>query len=171
MPHETTNLELLILACVQRSLATPYDLHATAGLSVGATIPGLARLEQRGLVKGVPGPRRSRRFSLTSAGQRALDTGVRDLGRDMPRDFESVLRIGALLCLYGSRQRAGKYLRRAALEWRRRARLSRAELEAPGSSRRAAPTANVYSWMKRSTVYDRLNGEASSFRRVASSLR
>src|SRR5438309_1636371 len=47
------DLELFLLALLSRGIATPYDLQAAAGLSPGASIPALGRLEAAGyVVKG-----------------------------------------------------------------------------------------------------------------------
>ena len=42
----STSLELFVLAMVRRGLATPYELKTKAGLSLGSTVPVLARLEE-----------------------------------------------------------------------------------------------------------------------------
>jgi DNA-binding PadR family transcriptional regulator len=45
-----TSLELFVLAMLQQGLATPYELKTKAGLSLGSTVPALARLEKDALV-------------------------------------------------------------------------------------------------------------------------
>ena len=42
----STSLELFVLAMVRQGLATPYELKTKAGLSLGSTVPALARLEK-----------------------------------------------------------------------------------------------------------------------------
>ncbi len=50
-PSAFTSLELFVLAMVRQGLATPYDLKTKAGLSLGSTVPALARLEKDSLVE------------------------------------------------------------------------------------------------------------------------
>ena len=44
MPPTSTDLDLFILALVQRGCATAYDLKARAGISIGSSAPVLQRL-------------------------------------------------------------------------------------------------------------------------------
>jgi DNA-binding PadR family transcriptional regulator len=72
----STSLELFVLAMVRQDLATPYELKTKAGLSLGSTVPVLARLQQDGLVKASEeGARRSRKFSITAKGNKVLEQG------------------------------------------------------------------------------------------------
>lgn len=71
-----TSLELFVLAMVRQGLATPYELKTKADLSLRSTVPVLARLEKDTLVKASEkGARRSRKFSITAKGTKALTQG------------------------------------------------------------------------------------------------
>jgi DNA-binding PadR family transcriptional regulator len=87
-----TNLEVFVLAGVGAGLDTAYDLNRFADLSVGATLPLLARLETAGLLRSKRGPRRSKQYSLTRSGQSGLQRSWRDLLAPVPREFEAILR-------------------------------------------------------------------------------
>src|ERR1051326_3610450 len=93
---ETTNLELFVLAMVQLGLETPYDLKAKAGLSLGSTIPLLARLTETGLLKASdPDRRNSRKYSVTREGASALRHGWKAMLTG-DTDTDSALRIAYL---------------------------------------------------------------------------
>lgn len=126
---ERTSLELLVLVLVARGLATPYDLNSKAGLSVAATIPVLKRLKSAGLVISQKGPRRSQRFTITSSGGRALRTELPRVGREIPSDIESVLRIAYILWITSKKGAMEEFLRRAATDRRRLAGERRTEAE------------------------------------------
>jgi DNA-binding PadR family transcriptional regulator len=88
-----TNLELFVLAAVRGGLDSAYDLHKSADLSVGATLPLLRRLEKDGLLRSKPAARRSKQYSLTSVGQSVLQHSWRKLLTPIPREFDAILRI------------------------------------------------------------------------------
>ena len=67
-------LDLFLLALIAEGADTPYRWQRQASVSTGASLPSVRRLLARGLVReAVPGPRGSRRFSLTRAGRAELD--------------------------------------------------------------------------------------------------
>ena len=94
MPPNSTDLDLFVLALVQRGCTTPYDFKSQAGISVGSSAPVLARLEKSGYVMGSdPGVRDRRQFSITKAGTKTLDSGWRRLLTSRPTDPDATLRI------------------------------------------------------------------------------
>jgi len=108
MTRSLSVLELFVLAMLRQGLTTPYRLMVDGSVSLGASRPVLRRLEQAGLVrKGSRGGRRKQEFNLTATGRAALSRGLRNLPASaMPADAESVLRLVALMVVYGQR-RAG----------------------------------------------------------------
>jgi DNA-binding PadR family transcriptional regulator len=98
----SSSLELFVLAMVQQGLATPYELKTKAGLSLGSTVPVLARLEKDTLVKASEeGARRSRKFSITAKGAKALTHGWVEQLATEHTDLDSILRIACLAWLHG----------------------------------------------------------------------
>lgn len=94
MPPTSTDLDLLILALVQRGCATPYDLKAKAGISVGSSAPVLERLAEGGLLKkGDPGVRDSIQFSISKSGEKTLESAWQTLLVTRPTDPDAILRI------------------------------------------------------------------------------
>jgi DNA-binding PadR family transcriptional regulator len=74
------DLELFVLALVQRGIDTPYDLSVMVGLSPGATIPVLKRLQEAGhLERGQPGVRGRTEYEVTVSGIQHLKSGWRPL--------------------------------------------------------------------------------------------
>jgi hypothetical protein len=69
------DLELFLLALVEREINTPYLLHIRADLSPGATIPVLKRLNAGGYVRrSEPGVRARVQYELTAQGYRHLSS-------------------------------------------------------------------------------------------------
>jgi DNA-binding MarR family transcriptional regulator len=105
MKRQST-LELFILSCVDRGIATPYDLQRQAGLSLGATNPALKRLITAGLLKRTTGKSATRRprhdYALTDEGKKAARVGWKDhlTASAAPTDIDSVLRIYAMAAAY-----------------------------------------------------------------------
>jgi DNA-binding PadR family transcriptional regulator len=111
------DLELFILALISRGLSTPYDLHASAGLSPGATIPALGRLEAAGFVtKGEEEARRRLEYQVTAKGKKHLESSWRTLLDSSPNsDLDSILRVASLALLMGEKkQTVAGYLSGAA---------------------------------------------------------
>ena len=99
------NLELFVLALVQGGHSTPYELKTKAGLSLGSTVPVLARLEKDVLVKASePGLRRSRKYSITAKGTKVLTQGWTEQLATHPNDIDSILRIAYLAWLNGDKK-------------------------------------------------------------------
>ena len=169
---ETTNLELFVLAMVQQGLETPYDLKAKAGLSLGSTIPLLARLTKAGLLKASdPDRRNSRKYFVTREGASTLRHGWKEMLKTASTDTDSALRIAYLAWHSAARDEAPIFLRKSAdalagLVGTRKseaARLRRALSQ-------LAPGPNGYRWFRMEIESDRLAAEASGLRRIAKRL-
>jgi len=112
-----TNLEVFVLAAVGAGLDSAYDLNKRADLSVGATIPLLARLKREGLLRSKPAGRRSIQYSLTAQGRSVLQRSWRGLVRSVPREFEAILRIAYLAAVMDSSLKTTRsFLKSAAKE-------------------------------------------------------
>ncbi|MDT8067257.1 MAG: PadR family transcriptional regulator [Terriglobia bacterium] len=125
-----TNLELYILSLVRNGVATPYELNSRAGLSLGSTVPALARLESESLIKGSePQSRNSRRYLLTSKGLRLLQREWREQLTEETTDLDSILRITYLARQYGTSEAAAEYLSKAGNRLHARANSLKSEAE------------------------------------------
>jgi DNA-binding PadR family transcriptional regulator len=96
-----TSLELLLLALVEQGCNTPYRLKEDAGISVGAALPALKRLESRRLVeRAEQSARNKQEFELTSFGKKAMASETKrllaELRAGQSNEAESVLRLAAL---------------------------------------------------------------------------
>ena len=82
-----TPLDVLLLVFVRHGLATTYDLRAQAGIGGSLTVKELQTLEENGLVTSliVKDSRKSKRYTITEAGEheldKTLDSGTRSQGR------------------------------------------------------------------------------------------
>ena len=131
-----SNLELFVLAMIQQGLETPYDFRMKAGLSLGSTVPVLSRLEADGLIKGSePGLRRSRKYSISGKGVKALTAEWVNHLRDRPTDIDSALRIAYLAWRFDGQETAAKFLREAGESFRGLSSSRRAEAERLSRSR------------------------------------
>jgi DNA-binding PadR family transcriptional regulator len=158
-----TNLEFFVLAMVQVGLQTPYDLKMKAGLSLGSTIPLLARLEKAQLISGAKiGSRNSRRFSITPEGRKSLKRLPIVALEGATLDVDSALRAAYLAWRFGNRRRAARvledcseHLKSASLSRRSDARrLSLTARETP-------PSPDAHRWLKMSYEALRLEADAS----------
>ena len=110
-----SNLELLLLSLISDGLQTPYELKARTDLSLGSTVPALARLHADGFVKASDiQTRRSRRFTLTAKGAKVLEKECLLHLQDTPTDVESAIRIAYLALRYGHAASAADILRRVS---------------------------------------------------------
>jgi DNA-binding PadR family transcriptional regulator len=115
MPPTSTDLDLFILALVQRGCATPYELKARAGISIGSSAPVLERLAQRGLLKkSDPRVRDSIQFSITGSGKKTLESGWQSLLAARPTDPDAILRITYLAWALGRQGVMMKFIDAAA---------------------------------------------------------
>ncbi|HYD16500.1 MAG TPA: PadR family transcriptional regulator [Candidatus Nanoarchaeia archaeon] len=116
-----SSLEVFILALISQGLNTTYAFQSEVGLSLGASVPALKRLEEAGLVTRKISGRRHE-FTLTRAGKTTLASWNVDQRR-FPTEFEDVLRTAFLNALGDKKdcvsdlfQQAAKARRRAAEE-------------------------------------------------------
>lgn len=86
-----------MLALISQGLTTTYALQSEAGLSLGASVPALKRLEDAALVNRKISGRRHE-FSLTTAGKKILRDWRPPSGRPSS-DYDDVLRT-AYLCVF-----------------------------------------------------------------------
>ena len=108
-----------MLAAVRAGLDTAYDLNRFADLSVGATLPLLARLKTAGLLRSKGGPRRSKQYSLTPAGRSLLYSSWRKLLDEVPREFEAILRVAYVAAVMEPSLKSTRSFLSAAAELRR----------------------------------------------------
>ena len=166
------DLELFTLALVDRGVNSAY-LLLSAGISQGAALPVLGRLESSGYVRhGKPGPRGRTEFELTAAGRRHLQTGWQPLlEAPIPGDIESILRTADLAVLSGaSRKTVSSYLKRAAdaraIDSKNR-KIEAGEAKAALSDN---PDDGLYRWMLAMNSTVRLTAEAKFLRQLAVAL-
>jgi DNA-binding PadR family transcriptional regulator len=128
-----TTLELLLLSLVDRGWKTLYRLKDAAGISVGAALPALNRLQDRGLLKRAEvAARNKQEFDVTSAGMKAMTREMKRLLQECretpPNDVESVLRLAALAFFSKRRGTAVSLLNNAGEARRRLAKLRSEEI-------------------------------------------
>jgi DNA-binding PadR family transcriptional regulator len=165
------DLELFVLALLECNVNTPYELLAAAGLSPGATLPALRRLEESGYVqKGKPGSRGRVEYHATPDGQQHVKNTWRSLLDDPAgSDMDSILRTATLAQVRGAPSRViTKYLKRAADL--RAAESDRHSSRDTRTKRSVVEAINVYSWMQRLYLITRLSTESRVLKKVAGDL-
>jgi DNA-binding PadR family transcriptional regulator len=165
---QRTNMELFVLAAVRAGLETSYDLNKKADLSVGATIPLLARLQEDGLLESARSVRNSRRYSLTATGDKVFQQQWRQLLLSHPSDLESILRIAYLAIAMKTDARTVRSFLRMSAQQRKHL----GALRARDASSLLIPTAKVsfgvgYRWLRACCDAARLRGEAAMLLRIA----
>jgi DNA-binding PadR family transcriptional regulator len=163
------DLDLFIMAMIERGVNTPYTLMTIGSLSQGATVPALARLESDGYVKRGDEKARGRNdYALTRTGRVRLDRSWRSLIElDPVGEIETILRIASLACLMGLPSNKVKmYLRRAA----ENRKSSASQRSSSSGSVKSGDTA-LYSKAKQIADSKRLLSEVAALRSVAASLR
>jgi DNA-binding PadR family transcriptional regulator len=166
------DLELFVLALVQRGVNTPY-LLLSAGISQGAALPVLGRLESSGYVRrGKPGLRGRTEFEISVAGHRYLQAGWRPLLESpVSGDIETILRAASLAVFSGAdRKVVTAYLKSAADAKAADSKLRKAEAEEAKPSLPAKPDAGLYTWMLALHATTRLAAEAKVLRQLAIAL-
>jgi DNA-binding PadR family transcriptional regulator len=144
-----TNLELFVLAMVQQGLATPYELKTKAGLSLGSTVPALARLEKDARVKASEaGARRSRQFSITAKGAKALTQGAAQQLAIEHTDLDSILRVACLAWLQGDTKACQEFMKRSAAGLRGWAGSLRAEADRVAAKIGDKPDGDTLVWLR-----------------------
>jgi len=166
------DLELFTLALVERGINSAY-LLLSAGISQGAALPVLGRLESAGYVRrGKPGPRGRTEFELTAAGRRHLRAGWKPLlEAPIPGDIESILRTADLATLSGaSRKSVSSYLKSATKIKVIESKNKRAEADDARSALSDNPDSGSYRWMLMMSATLRLTAEAKLLRQLAAEL-
>ena len=163
-----TDLDLFILALVERGISTPYELQSTAGLSQGATLPALQRLLEGRLVRqGRPGARGRTDYKVTAAGKRTLKNGWLPLIEAGPSgNLDSDLRV-ALLAVLGSGDHlmAADFLRKAANKVE-----AAASAADTGNASTVVPLARWYTDIRLEMAKALLTAESQAIRATAKSL-
>jgi hypothetical protein len=167
------DLDLFVLAMVVRGVNTPYKLLTEAGLSQGASLQVLARLEAAGHVRrGEPGLRGRSEAKISAAGQRYLNSGWQSLlDAPIPPEIESVLRTTCIALFSGAKKKTvAAYLKRSASEKavelkRRKAETAEAKVAISGSS---GP--RLYKKLIALNAATRLASEARLLRQLAAEL-
>lgn len=133
-PEELNSLQTALLAFAKFGLTTPYDLVSQAGMSVGLTSPAFKRLEEAGLLEGVPGPRKRIEYVLTPKGEDELRSSLESARTNYWRigrfgTFEAIPRAVLLLWIYLGKDDALRCLAWATEELRAQAQKKQRELE------------------------------------------
>jgi DNA-binding PadR family transcriptional regulator len=164
-----SSLELLLLSFVQEGLCTAYELKAKAGISLGSTIPALARLEKDGLLRAsAPAARNSRSFQITPAGLKALAKDWRNLSSSAS-DPDGAVRIVYLAWKHGSPSEAVKVLRTASSDAVGATKVWKAESELFGIAG-ASAHAGGYRWLRKRLEGARLRATAEELAKLANEI-
>ena len=163
-----SNLELFVLALIERGLGTPYDFRLKAGLSVGSTSPALKRLEDDGLITGSdPGARASRRFTLTAKGRKILKQEWESHLNSHPTDLDSIVRIAYLAWEFQGRNAAAKYLQESTTALCGLAASRKAEAERLSQAVTERPVAETFLWLRTRGEAMRLEVDATLLKDLA----
>jgi DNA-binding PadR family transcriptional regulator len=165
---QRTSLEVFILALIGQGLTTAYALQSEAGLSLGATVPALKRLQDAGLVsKKVIGRRHE--FTLTRLGRLALSEW--EVGRArFPTDLDEILRMSFLANLSGEKSTSVTILRQAAKARRRTAEERSEEAARLQKDVAARFDLHAYQWLRAKAEAARLSAEQAVLDKAASLL-
>jgi DNA-binding PadR family transcriptional regulator len=167
----SSDLDLFLLALVQSGLATPYDLKAKAGLSVGSTAPVLKRLENGGLIYGAKrGKRNSRRFEITKSGQKKLKSDWQALLEGQPTDFDTILRIIYIAWLLGRRDVVVKVIDKSASTLKNIAATRTAEANQLRPVLGLGVTGETFRWLRTFTSAARLKAEGDALLQVSKAI-
>jgi DNA-binding PadR family transcriptional regulator len=159
----STSLELFVLAMVRQGLATPYELKTKAGLSLGSTVPVLARLEKDALVKASEkGARRSRKFSITAKGTKALTKGWPEQLATDHTDLDSILRVASLAWLHGDIKACQEFMKRSAKGLHGWAGSLRAEADRLAAKIVESPDGDTFVWLRTHCEAARAETDAES---------
>ena len=175
---DLTSLDLFLLALIGEGFDTPYALHHKVGLSVGATVPALGRLEKRGLLqRGEKGPRRKRRFALTSEGAQTVVAIVQQEAAKAcdkpPRDLESISRLVAIILKYAilaAPEYARSILRAATKNSIAAARDAKDQLGKMPRKDQFGTARETYQWVMAEWQVARHFAEIRTFRKIRSSI-
>jgi DNA-binding PadR family transcriptional regulator len=161
------DLEAFLLALITHGLKTPYDFMMSAGISPGASIPALGRLESAGYVrKGKGGARNRQEYDTTHTGKAFLERSWREIFQHTPvGDLDTVLRIASLALLMAEPKRSvAAYLSRAAA-------LRKAEEATRPAAVPTREAVGVFLWMRQVASIERAKSDAVTLLRLASTIR
>lgn len=171
MPPNSTDLDLFILALVQRGCATPYELKVRAGISIGSSGPVLDRLAKEGLLKkSVPGVRDKSEFSITKSGTKKLDAGWQTLLASRPTDPDAILRITYLAWALGRQDAVMKFVNGAGDTLANAAAVRKAEAnQLQAASDSAGPEA--FRWLKTRFEAARLEAQSKELKALGQEIK
>jgi DNA-binding PadR family transcriptional regulator len=167
MNRHLSTLDLLLLIAVESGIVTPYALLVTSGLSVGATIPALKRLSERGfLTKGEPESRGRQEFRLTARGKQQLaklSQALATLPSSELNETESLVRALALAVYCGDEAIFQKLAQES--EQKRHERLA-ASHSAVEDTPKPGDTVALYRWMLARVAAAKLQAEGRQMGRI-----
>jgi DNA-binding PadR family transcriptional regulator len=122
----TSTLDLFLLRLIDSGIDTPYQFRERVGLSVGATLPALKRLEAAGLIdRKAKALRNKQQYTITRAGRHHLRSHMQisfhQIENQRFADSESVLRMVSLAASADETKAALTCLRLAVQDRQRRA--------------------------------------------------
>ena len=149
-----------------RELSTPYDLQSRAGISQGASLPALRRLETAGFViKGEESARRRLEYQVTGRGMKHLESSWKALLQSRTGDLDALLRAACVALLMGERVKVvAQYLADAS-----RLRSSMHLESLSGGPGLRDP--GLYAWMKQTGNPFRAKSEAAILKKMAGFLK
>ena len=168
------DLDLFVLALIERGIATPYALLAKVGLSPGATLPVLARIESGGYVRRGKSLARGRaEYKITAAGRRFLQTGWRPLiDAPIPADVEAILRTAALALMSGAEESmVSDYLKKAAEAKSQDSKDQQTDAKVAAKARPASVDGQLYAWMRAFHSAARLKTDVKVLRDLANRIK
>lgn len=167
-----SSLELLLLSLIRDGLGTPYELKAQADISLGSTVPALARLGKAGLIKATKTPesRSTQRFTLTPEGARTLKTQWREQLKSDVNDVESVLRIAYLALLNQESKGCAEFLERCSRNLEGMATMAKAEVHR-FTPRPSGADSGTLRWLRARLALCRLESELEELRSLAGDVR
>lgn len=167
------DLAFFVLALIEGGIDTPYSLKAKAGLSQGATIPVLRRLEQEGAIRALGfGPRGKKKYRISAQGKDQWRQGFRKLwSAPPPPDSDAVLRIVALAVITGvQRGQIRTFLHSAADSALLKARHLGDSARQPGHNSSVSDALAIHMWMRSIYSQKKLLAEARTYRAVIPTL-
>jgi DNA-binding PadR family transcriptional regulator len=171
MPPTSTDLDMFILALVQRGCGTPYELKAKAGISIGSSAPVLERLTKGGfLKKSAPGVRGKAHFAIATKGKKTLDSGWKALLGSRYTDADAILRITYLAWALGEQYAMTEFVDSAARTLGNAAAIRRAEADQLQGVF-SAVGAEAFRWLKTRFEAARLEAQSLELKELGKQIR
>jgi DNA-binding PadR family transcriptional regulator len=168
------DLELFILGLIEHGLTTPYDFLSRGGISQGASMPVLGRLEEGGYIKrGKSGARGRIEYKITTAGLQRLKGEWRSL-LDAPEsaDVEAMLRIATLGLMCGAEKTmVAEYLRKGAKAKSQESRIRKADAATASAELSTTADGQLYRWMRATHTAARFAADARTLQKLAAKLK